>query len=151
MLRRIFIALLVTLVIIQFFRPEKNQSGDFTRDITAVFAVPQDVQVTLKHACYDCHSNYTNYPWYSKIQPVAWWVQDHIRDGKKHLNFSVFADYPPKKQAHKLEEVAEMAGKKEMPLKSYTIIHQKAKLSEEQTTQLMNWARNLQHQIEAAL
>ncbi len=93
-IRIILIILLVALVIIQFFRAEKNAGEEIaSNQITAVQNTPEDVQHLLKIACYDCHSNTTRYPWYSKIQPVAWWLHDHIVEGKKELNFSQFATY----------------------------------------------------------
>ena len=128
MVKKILLGLLVILILIQFIRPEKNQSGDFSRDITTVYPVPDDVQAVLKRACYDCHSNYTTYPWYSNIQPVAWWLQNHINEGKEHLNFSEFAAYTLEKQAHKMEETAEMVEQGEMPLNSYGWMHSGARL-----------------------
>jgi len=151
MLRNILIGLLIVLVVIQFIRPEKNQSGDTSKDITTVYNVPANVQTILKEACYDCHSNYTIYPWYSQIQPIAWWMEDHVNDGKKHLNFSEFAAYTPKRQAHKMEETWEMIEKGEMPLNSYTWMHSGARLSKEQSTLLIEWAKSLQQQIESTL
>ena len=151
MVKKILIVLLVVLVVIQFIRPAKNDSKDFSKDITTVYPVPEDVMPILKRSCYDCHSNYTTYPWYDRIQPVAWWLQNHINEGKHHLNFSEFAGYTPKKQAHKLEETAEMIEKGEMPLGSYTFIHTDAKLSKEEATLLVNWAKSLQAEIEQKL
>ncbi len=151
MIRKILIVLLVVLVLIQFIRPEKNQSGDNSRSITTAYAVPDTIQAILQTSCYDCHSNYTTYPWYDRIQPVAWWLARHIDEGKEHLNFSEFAAYSPKKQAHKLEETAEMIEEGEMPLNSYTWIHTDAKLSKEQAGMLTNWAKSLQKEIETRL
>lgn len=151
MLRKIMIGLLVALVAIQFIRPGKNQSQDYSKDITTVYPVPEQVHTILKEACYDCHSNNTAYPWYNQIQPIAWWMQDHVNDGKKHLNFSEFAGYTPKKQAHKMEETHEMIEKGEMPLNSYTWTHAGARLTPEQTNTLITWAKDLQQQIEATL
>ena len=92
--KRFLLLLLLVFIGIQFFRPAKNKSeGISANDITAKYAVPDDVKAILKTSCYDCHSNNTNYPWYSNIQPVAWWLKDHIDEGKRELNFSEFASY----------------------------------------------------------
>ena len=151
MRRKILIGLLIVLVIIQFIRPERNQSNDASKDIATVYTVPGNVQKILKDACYDCHSNYTTYPWYSNIQPVTWWLQHHIDEGKQHLNFSEFASYSPKKQAHKLEETAELVEAGEMPLNSYTWMHSDARVTKDQAALLVNWAKALQQQIESQL
>jgi hypothetical protein len=148
MVKKIAMGLLVALVIIQFFKPARNISAEKSpNDITNKYAVPASVQEILKTSCYDCHSNNTVYPWYANIQPVAWWIADHINEGKKELNFSEFVTYSPKKAHHKLEEVNEMVKEGEMPLQSYTIIHQDTKLSEPQKLEIATWADGLMKEI----
>ena len=93
-LKRFAQVLLIAFIVIQFIRPTKNNSKDLAaKDITTKYAVPNEVQTILVTSCYDCHSNHTNYPWYVNIQPIAWWLNDHIKEGKKELNFSVFSSY----------------------------------------------------------
>lgn len=151
MIKKIAIGLLVALVIIQFFKPARNISSEKSaNDITNKYAVPASVQEILKTSCYDCHSNNTEYPWYANIQPVAWWLADHVNEGKKELDFSAFVTYSPKKAHHKLEEVIEMVKEGEMPLQSYTIIHQNAKLSEPQKLEIATWADGLMKEIAVA-
>ncbi len=140
MLRKILIGLLIVFVVIQFIRPERNKSTDNTKDIATVYAIPSDVQTILKTSCYDCHSNNTTYVWYDEIQPVRWWIENHIKEGKTELNFSEFATYPLKKQLHKIEEIGDVVDAGEMPLSSYTIAHTDAKLSEEQKQTLVDWS-----------
>jgi hypothetical protein len=143
MLKKILIGLLVVLVLIQFFRPEKNNSNDLTHDVSTKYKVPEEVSQILRVACNDCHTNKTNYPWYAQIQPVAWWLNDHVSEGKEHLNFSSFTQLPIAVQNHKFEEVIEVIDENEMPLESYTYLglHPEAKLTEDQKTTLKNWAR----------
>lgn len=141
--------LIIILVVIQFIRPAKNQSNDHSKDISKVATVPADVQAILKTACYDCHSNHTTYPWYDQIQPVRWWVEHHIKEGKQHLNFSEFAAYPKKKQANKLDEIAETIEAGEMPLRSYTIMHKDARLTTQQKDILVKWAEGLVEELDA--
>jgi hypothetical protein len=130
---------------------------DMTNDITKAVTVPDSVQTLLKTACYDCHSNFTKYPWYSNIQPVGWWLKDHIDEGKQSLNFSEFSALKPRPggrfstakalQDHKLEEVAEVVEKAEMPLNSYTIIHREAKLTEAQRKMITDWVATARKQL----
>jgi hypothetical protein len=148
--KRFFLLLLLAFVVIQFFRPQKNvAAGISANDITAKYTVPQDVQTVFKTSCYDCHSNNTNYPWYNNIQPVAWWLSDHIKEGKKELNFSEFASYRIGRQYRKLEEINKEIEENEMPLESYTLIHGNAKLSEQQKTTVTNWVNTLRDSIKA--
>ena len=124
-LRRTFQILIVAFIIIQFFRPAKNRSvGISNNDITKLYTVPADVQSILKTSCYDCHSNNTIYPWYSYIQPVAWWLNGHIKDGKRGLNFSEFAGYRIRKQYKRLEDINELVKKNEMPPQKIALLLQ---------------------------
>lgn len=148
MFRKILFVLIAILLGIQFFRPEKNISSGASADaIQTVFTVPDDVQTVLNKACRDCHSNQSTYPWYFSIQPVAWWIDHHIDEGKSELNFDAFATYSPKKQHHKMEEIVEQVKSEEMPLQSYTWTHRDARLTMEERVVLTNWASLLQKKI----
>lgn len=150
MTRNILLGLLLVLVLIQFVRPEKNQAtGVSPNDITTKYAVPASVHAILKRSCFDCHSNNTTYPWYDNIQPVSWWLNHHIQEGKGELNFSEFATYAPKKANHKLEEIGESVTEGWMPLNSYLWIHHDAKLTPQEAKLVANWASQLQKQIPA--
>ncbi len=143
MKKKILLGLLAIFVIIQFIRPEKNQSDDQLNAVAKKYEVPENVEAILKVACYDCHSNNTRYPWYANIQPSAWWLADHVKDGKRHLNFSDFVTRPIAVQNHKFEEIAEEVEKKGMPLSEFTYLgmHPEAKLTDEQRQTIINWAK----------
>src|SRR5882757_10854522 len=105
-LKRLLLLLLIVFIVIQFFRPTKNvAAGIGDNDISKKYPVPQDVANILKTSCYDCHSNNTVYPWYSYIQPVAWWLDGHIKGGKRGLDFSSFTTYSIRKQYKRLEDI----------------------------------------------
>ncbi|MFK7812341.1 MAG: heme-binding domain-containing protein [Maribacter sp.] len=141
-IKKVAIALLLVFVAMQFYRPQKNQAqGNHTQEFVTETNPPQDVKVILQQACYDCHSNNTEYPWYNNIAPVSYWLADHVKDGKKHLNFSDWKSYTLKKKDHKLEEVIQMVEEGEMPLKEYTWTHKEAKLTTEQRTDILNWVK----------
>ena len=149
MKKKLFFVLVLLLVVIQFIQPDKNISNTPSKNvITAKYEVPENVATILKTSCYDCHSNNTVYPWYSNIQPGAWFIANHVNEGKSELNFDEFLSYPSRKAAHKLEEVAEVVERHEMPLSSYTLIHTNAKLNDEQIKVLKDWALALKSEIE---
>jgi len=150
MIKKLVLGMGILLIVIQFIRPAYNQSTDSSKDITTVVAVPDDVQKILKSSCYDCHSNYTNYPWYDKIQPVRWWVEHHIKEGKMHLNFSEFANYSIKKQLEKINDLGETIDNDEMPLPAYTIMHKEAKLTVAEKELLINWANETYDMMDAS-
>ena len=145
---RIILIVVIILVLIQFIRPETNvHPGPQPHAITTAYAVPDTVQQLLKTACYDCHSNNTRYPWYNNIQPVRWWLNHHVNEGKRELNFDEFTTYPAKKQAHKLDETAKSVREGDMPLGSYTWVHTDARLSDAQKQMIIHWADSLKAQI----
>lgn len=142
MFKKILLALLAIFLIIQLFRPEKNNSNDLTNAVTKKYDVPEEVGVILKNACNDCHTNNTVYPWYGNVQPVAWWLDEHVKDGKRHLNLSNFTNLPIAVQNHKFEEIVEVIDENEMPLESYTYLglHQEANLTSKEKDVLKAWA-----------
>jgi heme-binding protein len=143
MLKKILIGLGIVLIVIQFIRPDKNESNDLTYAVSTKYSVPEAVNDILQVSCNDCHSNKTVYPWYANVQPVAWWLNHHINDGKRHLNFSDFSNAPIAIQNHKFEEVIEMIEEHEMPLPSYTNLglHAEANLNADQREIIMDWAK----------
>lgn len=150
MKKKILITLLIILIAIQFIRPTRNNSTAISaNDISKHYTIPANVDAILKRSCNDCHTNNTTYPWYTNIQPVGLWLQNHVNEGKSHLNLSEFATYAPKRQHHKLEETIEMVKEGEMPLNTYLWMHGNATLSPEDQTTLVNWADGLMKEIAA--
>lgn len=149
-LKRILVVLLIIFIVIQFIRPAKNISTvSGPNDISTKYPVPDSVQAILKVACYDCHSNNTRYPWYAEIQPVGWWLSNHIKDGKRGLNFSEFTSYRIKKQYNRFDGINELVKKNEMPLSSYTIIHKDAILTDNQKLIIAKWTSDLEDTLKA--
>lgn len=147
--KRIGFILLIIFLVLQAFRPVKNNSGNKENDISTVYPVPENVQKIFTKACYDCHSNNTEYPLYSYIQPVAWWLDDHIKEGKRKFNLNEFAKYSIAKQYKKLEECIDEIKDGEMPLESYTYLHSKANLTSEEKEIIFNWATSVRDSIKA--
>lgn len=151
-LKKVAVALLVVLIAIQFYRPEKNttEDPDYVRVFETETAPNQEVKALLKKVCYDCHSDNTVYPWYNNFAPVSYWLAGHIEEGKEHLDFSDWANYTPKKKDHKLEELIEEVEEGEMPLKSYTWTHGDARLTQTQRQLLIAWAQEARSQYHIA-
>lgn len=142
--------MVVLLVAIQFIRPARNSGNAYAAtDVSHVINTSEEVKQILAVACNDCHTNHTDYPWYDNVQPVSGWMGHHVDEGKGELNFTEFANYPVKKQVHKLEETIEMVKEGEMPLNSYTWTHGNAKLSQLQKELLIKWAEDGMRQLQA--
>lgn len=150
MRKKILLGLLAVLVIIQFIHPKKNKAeGPQPNYIGSVYPVPADVKQVLDKACLDCHSNNTRYPWYANLQPVHWWLEKHVADGRKHINYDEYTHKPLRYQYHKMEETIEMVKEGEMPLNSYTWTHKEAKLTDAEKALLTGWAQSVMTAMEA--
>ena len=150
MLKKIMIFLLIAFIAIQFFHPARNKAGGSQPNyIGKVYAIPTDVKNILAKACNDCHSNNSRYPWYSKIQPVHWWLNGHIRNGKKHVNYDEYTHKSLRYQYHKMEETIEMVKEGTMPLKSYLWTHKDAKLTDDEKNKVIAWAQSIMDTMRA--
>ncbi|MHC4952881.1 MAG: heme-binding domain-containing protein [Planctomycetota bacterium] len=86
--------------------------------------------------CFDCHSNETEWPWYSHVAPISWLVQHDVDEGREHLNFSEFN----KPQRHAHDAAAELE-EGEMPLWFYKPLHADAQLSDADKEKLVRGLR----------
>ncbi len=144
-IKKIAMLLLLVLVILQFVRPDKNESGYESVVYFEKETNPSDeIKTILKSKCYDCHSNQTIYPWYAEVAPFSYWISDHVEEGKEHFNVSNWKEYTVKKKDHKLEELIEEVEETEMPLASYTWLHGNITESEKQA--LIQWTKQLRLQ-----
>ena len=147
-MKKILVILLVAFVIIQFFPIDKNNPEPTPQlDFLNIKNTPDHIKTLVRNGCYDCHSNETKYVWYSKVQPIGWFLKKHIDEGRKHLNFSTFATYEPKRQAHKLFEVGEMIEQKEMPLDSYVVGHPEANLTDTERQEMVQYFKIIEDDI----
>lgn len=149
-LRFTALGLLLLFIGAQFYRPPRNAGvTEGPPSIIARHKVPADVQNILRRSCYDCHSNNTAYPWYASVQPVAWWLNQHVTEGKAELNFSEFARYDAKRAVRKLQATADELLDRHMPLKSYLWMHRDAKLTDADVALVSQWAEDLADEIES--
>jgi hypothetical protein len=126
---------------IQFLRPARNLDAHAAdADPLAGINIPAELKSTLRTSCFDCHSDHTHYPWYASVQPIGWWINTHVRTGKRHLNFSRFPEYSPARAGRKLEAISYALFEHRMPLPSYLRTHADARLTDEQIAQLVDWA-----------
>ncbi len=137
--------LFIAFVGIQFLPKQINESNVTSKaDFMAVYSVPKNIKYKLLTSCYDCHSNNTNYPWYSEIQPIAMFLEDHVKDGKKELNFSEWDSLSVRRKKSKLKAIVNQIKDGEMPLSSYTFIHKDAKFSEVEKKEMIDWITEIE-------
>lgn len=142
-MKKILLGVIAVFVLIQFIRPEKNNSNDETNGIATVMQIPDDVKEIIKTSCADCHSNTTVYPWYNEIAPVSWYLAQHVDEGKEHLNFSEWTTYNSNQKSHIKKDIEEELKDHKMPLESYLWIHKEAKMTEVQYNTLLNWVKTI--------
>ena len=144
----IALILLVGFVGIQFVPTDLNQSDTVPKtDFLLVNKTQENISALLQESCYDCHSNNTEYPWYNKVQPVAWFLEDHINEGKEELNFNEWDAYSNRRKNSKLKSIISQVKDDEMPLASYTLIHKDAKLSNSEKTLIIDYMKNLKETL----
>lgn len=144
----IALILLVGFVGIQFVPTDLNQSDTVPKtDFLLVNNTQENISALLQESCYDCHSNNTEYPWYNKVQPVAWFLEDHINEGKEELNFNEWDAYSNRRKNSKLKSIISQVKDDEMPLASYTLIHKDTKLSNSEKTLIIDYMKNLKETL----
>jgi|SRR5690606_17124331 len=140
----IFLVLLAVLLLIQLVRPQKNISlTPAGKTFVDTFQVSEQVNAILAVSCYDCHSNNTNYPWYSEIQPMAWVMDEHIKDGKEKLNFDEWPPNGSRKLNSRFTQIVKQVEQDKMPLNSYLWMHGNARLSAEDKQLLVDYFNSL--------
>lgn len=144
--KKIVILGLIIFLLMQLYQPARNiaYEQDISLDFVSQYNAPKNIETILRTSCYDCHSNNSNYPWYSSIEPGTFFMANHINQGKKELNFNEFGNYSNRRKSSKLKAILNQIKTNEMPLSSYTIIHKNAVLNENQKEQIINWLNSLE-------
>ncbi|MBK5214441.1 MAG: heme-binding domain-containing protein [Flavobacteriaceae bacterium] len=147
-LRIISIILLIALVGIQFVPTERNQSDiEPKTDFLLVNNPPKNVSALLRESCYDCHSNNTDYPWYNKVQPITWFLEHHIKEGKSELNFNEWSNYSDRRKNSKLKSIINQIKDAEMPPASYTLIHREAIFSNSEKEVVLDYMKRIRDSL----
>ena len=147
-IKKILLGVIIIFIAIQFITPPRNKSMQvLSTDITNTYSVPENVYAVLKKACYDCHSNNTRYPWYANLQPFGWQLQQHIKNGKKDLNFSEFGSYSSRRKINKLRAIDKSIKNGTMPLSSYTLLHKNARLTKDDIQLIIDWTNKIKDSL----
>lgn len=133
---RIALAIGVVIVAIQVVPVDRANPP-----VEGIVAAPPEVYQVLERACFDCHSNKTEWPWYSYIAPVSWLVARHVSRGREEMNFSEWNKLGPGKQAHKISECWELVEEAAMPLPAYVRMHTDARLTDSDKRLIYEWAQ----------
>jgi hypothetical protein len=145
-------AIVVALVFVGIqFVPTRmtNAAVDESRTVNARLRVTPEVNAILARSCNDCHTQQTRFPWYSRVAPFSWLLDNHIREGRDHLDFSNWAAYDAEEQDLLLQNVCRLSRRGAMPVPSYLYIHRDARLSEADVKTLCDWTQAERDRLEA--
>lgn len=145
-MKKLLIFTLLVLIGIQFV--PMNVPAEMPTKADEELQTPAEVEAILKRACFDCHSNHTNFPWYSSIAPASWFTKMHVKEGREHMNFSTWANYDDEKKLKYLQKIPKAIENNKMPLPSYLLIHNEAKLSEDDKKIISDWANEAAFDLE---
>jgi hypothetical protein len=134
------IVILVLFVVAQAYRPDlSGPPVDETKSMRATAQLTPEVGAIFDRSCNDCHSSKTDWPWYSQVAPVSWWLKNHVDEGRHELSFSEWGTYAQRKKSNKLGAICDQVEQGEMPLKSYLLLHPAAKLSDGDKKAICEW------------
>ncbi|EKR63849.1 heme-binding domain protein [Leptospira weilii str. 2006001853] len=141
MKKKLLFSLITAILFLQFL-PIRPPEGTNRNEIQT----SDEVKKILRKSCYDCHSDLTEWPWYSKIFPVNVYLYNHVKEGKVELNFSEWNSLSKKEKSTKGDSILETLEEKEMPPGNYILLHPSAKVTREELQVLKNWVRDLEEE-----
>ena len=133
-LKVIFVLLIIVFIGIQFVETERTNPA-----VTAEIQAPNEITSILRNSCYDCHSNQTEWPLYSRIAPVSWFIINDVDSGREHLNFSDWGKYADALKEKKLKEIWEQINEDRMPPKAYTFLHPGSEIELNEKNTVKKW------------
>jgi Haem-binding domain len=103
--------------------------------------IAPSVSNVFNHACIDCHSEKTRWPWYSNLAPASWLIEGDVKRARSRLNLSRWDSVDTAEQRALLTAIATVIENHEMPPHRYVILHPQAKLSTDDSAQVIEWTR----------
>jgi Haem-binding domain len=112
-------------------------------------SVDPSVVRIVERSCQSCHSERTDWPWYSYVAPMSWLIENDVRNGRSHMNLSHWDEYTLDKQQEILTELSAAVRSRQMPLPRYLQLHPSAKLSDAEIDQIYQWARGERRRLKS--
>jgi hypothetical protein len=127
--------LVLALLIVQAIRVERTNPP-----VQSDFDAKPEIKAFIRSACYNCHSNQTEWPWYAYVAPASWRAVRDVREGRQKLNFSEWGARDAKWQSRMLEKIAHRVIEGEMPPWYYTMVHREGNMTMTNRAQVWAWA-----------
>jgi len=145
-------AIVVVLIVValQFSTPaHTNPPVDTAQTLAGTTSVPPEVSALFARSCNDCHSNTTNWRWYTYVAPVSWFTVGHVNEGREELNLSEWGRYNKRRKETRLNAICAQVRSGAMPLASYAFVHREVKLSPDEVNMICAWSEDARKQLEA--
>jgi hypothetical protein len=117
----------------------EHRAASKSRNQALPFFFNSEPAQLLVRACGDCHSNHTEWPWYSHVAPFSWWITRHVHEGREKLDFSEWETYSAWQRHNKMDSMCGLISTGRMPPRSYTAMHPQAKLTEVEKKAVCDW------------
>lgn len=121
------------------FGPVKKQRS--ARPLLSGAVIDGQTQALISRSCQNCHSEQTEWPWYSHVAPVSWLIESDVSHARSHMNLSRWDEYRTEQRRALLDEIPTMVRTRSMPPARYLLLHPEAKISSRDIDQLSRWAR----------
>jgi heme-binding protein len=103
--------------------------------------VDSEIVRILERSCQNCHSQNTDWPWFSYVAPVSWLIESDVHKARSHMNLSRWSQYSLEEKQERLAELAAAVRGRQMPPPRYTLMHRNARLSQPEQERIYQWAR----------
>ena len=133
--RNVLLILATILIVIQFIPIPKTNPP-----VTGEISAPEPVMAVFQRSCYDCHSNRTVWPWYSRLAPASWLLYRDVTGGRRAMNFSEWQQMPALRQNRRRKGVWTEVQGSDMPPWFYRPLHPSGKLSDADKAILKAWS-----------
>jgi len=101
----------------------------------------------IQRACQNCHSQNTEWPWYSHIAPVSWLLARDVQQARLHMNLSQWQYYSTDERLRLLSTIGSAVRNREMPPRRYLLVHPEGRLSDAERQQIYRWTRSERRRI----
>jgi len=137
-------------IVLQFTTPRHiNPPLNEAQALQGMTVVPSHVSELFARSCNDCHSNKTNWRWYTYVAPVSWFTVGHVNDGRAELNFSEWGSYGARMKGTRLRAICQQSEKGTMPIASYVFVHRDPKLSRDEVRAICEWTKQESERLTA--
>jgi heme-binding protein len=111
---------------------------------------PREIARVFERSCQNCHSERTEWPWYSYVPPSSWFIESDVYQARTHMNLSLWRDYTFDQQVEILTELGAEVRGRQMPPSRYVFLHPEARLSDAEVEQLYEWAHRERRRLRSS-